>query len=45
VTLLASSIDKDVAVTASIINQLAVTYVPAIPGWLATRNLIGRDYL
>jgi undecaprenyl-diphosphatase len=43
--LVAVGIDKDVAVTASLINQLAVTYVPAIPGWLATRNLIGRDYL
>jgi uncharacterized membrane protein YbhN (UPF0104 family) len=43
--LIAVGVGKDVAVPAALVNQLVVTYLPAIPGWLATRNLIGRDYL
>jgi undecaprenyl-diphosphatase len=43
--LIAAGIDKDIAVATGIINQLVVTYLPAIPGWLAMRDLIGRDYL
>jgi tRNA A-37 threonylcarbamoyl transferase component Bud32/uncharacterized membrane protein YbhN (UPF0104 family) len=43
--LIAVGVDKDIAVPASLANQLVVTYLPAIPGWLATRNLIDRDYL
>jgi glycosyltransferase 2 family protein len=43
--LVAIGIDKDVAVTAALTNQFVVTYLPAIPGWLATRDLIARDYL
>jgi uncharacterized membrane protein YbhN (UPF0104 family) len=43
--LVAVGIDKDVAVTAALTNQFVVTYLPAIPGWLATRDLIARDYL
>jgi uncharacterized membrane protein YbhN (UPF0104 family) len=26
-------------------NQLATTYLPAIPGWIATRDLIRKGYL
>jgi undecaprenyl-diphosphatase len=43
--LLAVGVDKNVAVAAALTNQLVVTYLPAVPGWLATRDLIGRDYL
>jgi undecaprenyl-diphosphatase len=43
--LIAAGIDKDIAVATGIINQLVVTYLPAIPGWLAIRDLIRRDYL
>jgi undecaprenyl-diphosphatase len=43
--LVAVGIGKDVAVTAALANQLVVTYLPAIPGWFATRNLIAHDYL
>jgi len=43
--LAAVGIDKDIAVAAALTNQLVVTYLPAIPGWLATRDLIDRDYL
>ena len=43
--LVAVGVDKNVAVAAALTNQLVVTYLPAIPGWLATRDLIDRDYL
>ncbi len=43
--LIAAGIDKDIAVATGIINQLVITYLPAIPGWLAMHDLIGRDYL
>ena len=43
--LVAVGVDKNVAVATALTNQLVVTYLPAIPGWLATRDLIGRDYL
>jgi hypothetical protein len=26
-------------------NQLVFYYLPAIPGWFATRDLVRRDYL
>jgi uncharacterized membrane protein YbhN (UPF0104 family) len=43
--LIAVGVDKDIAVATGIVNQLVVTYLPAIPGWLAMRDLISRDYL
>jgi len=43
--LLAVGVEREVAVAAALTNQLIVTYLPAIPGWLATRDLIDRDYL
>jgi membrane-associated phospholipid phosphatase/uncharacterized membrane protein YbhN (UPF0104 family) len=43
--LFAVGVDREVAVAAALANQLVVTYLPAVPGWLATRDLIGRDYL
>jgi uncharacterized membrane protein YbhN (UPF0104 family)/tRNA A-37 threonylcarbamoyl transferase component Bud32 len=36
---------ESVAVAAVLTNQLLVTYLPAIPGWFATRSLLERDYL
>jgi uncharacterized membrane protein YbhN (UPF0104 family) len=41
----AFGVTESVAVAAVLTNQLVVTYLPAIPGWLATRNLLERDYL
>jgi undecaprenyl-diphosphatase len=43
--LIAVGIDTDIAVATGIVNQLVVTYLPAIPGWVATRHLIARNYL
>jgi hypothetical protein len=28
-----------------LINQVAVTYLPALPGWVATRDMVKRNYL
>jgi glycosyltransferase 2 family protein len=33
------------AVAAVLLNQVVVGYLPAIPGWFATEDLIRRDYL
>ena len=43
--LVAVGVEKDVAAAAALTNQMVVTYLPAIPGWLATRDLIEREYL
>jgi len=43
--LAAFGVAESVAVAAVLNNQLVVTYLPAIPGWLATRSLLERDYL
>jgi len=36
---------EDIAVAAVLANQLIFYYLPAIPGWFATRHLLRRDYL
>ncbi|HEV3351694.1 MAG TPA: lysylphosphatidylglycerol synthase domain-containing protein [Acidimicrobiales bacterium] len=43
--LVAFGVSESVAVAAVLTNQLVVTYLPAIPGWFATRSLLERDYL
>jgi uncharacterized membrane protein YbhN (UPF0104 family)/tRNA A-37 threonylcarbamoyl transferase component Bud32 len=43
--LVSFGVSRDVAVAAVLANQLAYYYLPAIPGWFATRDLIRRDYL
>lgn len=43
--MIALHVPKDVAVAASIANQLAFAYLPAVPGWGATRYLLNHDYL
>lgn len=35
----------EAAVAITLANQLAVTYLPAIPGWVATRHLLQHHYL
>jgi len=35
----------NVVAAATLANQLVVSYVPAVPGWFATRHLLRRDYL
>ncbi len=43
--LVSFGVDRDIAVAAVLANQLAFYYLPAIPGWFATRALIRHDYL
>jgi len=43
--LVSFGVPKDVAVAAVLANQLIFYYLPAIPGWFATRDLVRRDYL
>ena len=34
-----------IAVAATLTNQVTVNYLPAMPGWVATRHLLRHDYL
>jgi glycosyltransferase 2 family protein len=43
--LVAFGVRSDIAVATSLANQLIYFYVPAIPGWFATRHLVRNDYL
>jgi len=43
--LAAFGVKESVAVAAVLTNQLATTYLPAIPGWFATRWLLEQYYL
>jgi uncharacterized membrane protein YbhN (UPF0104 family) len=43
--LVALGVSTQVAVAASLANQLTVNYLPAAPGWFATRYLLKHDYL
>jgi glycosyltransferase 2 family protein len=38
-------VPEQVAVATALVNQLVYYYVPAIPGWFATKHLIDHDYL
>lgn len=43
--LAALGVPTQVAVAAALANGLAVSYLPAVPGWFATRHLLRRDHL
>jgi undecaprenyl-diphosphatase len=43
--LVSFGVAKEVAVAAALANQLAFYYLPAVPGWFATKHLVQRDYL
>lgn len=43
--LVSFGVSREIAVAAVLANQLAYYYLPAVPGWFATRDLIRRDYL
>jgi uncharacterized membrane protein YbhN (UPF0104 family) len=36
---------QDVAVASSLAYQVTATFIPAVPGWVAFRNLMHLDYL
>jgi undecaprenyl-diphosphatase len=41
----AFGVSTEVAVAAVLANQLVANYLPAVPGWFATNDLLHRDYL
>jgi uncharacterized membrane protein YbhN (UPF0104 family) len=43
--LVAFGVREDIAIAAVLVNQIVYNYLPAIPGWFATRDLARRDYL
>ncbi len=43
--LVSFGVPKEVAVAAVLANQLVFYYLPAVPGWFATRDLVRREYL
>jgi uncharacterized membrane protein YbhN (UPF0104 family)/tRNA A-37 threonylcarbamoyl transferase component Bud32 len=43
--LVSFGVSRDVAVASVLANQLAFYYLPAVPGWFATRHLARLDYL
>jgi glycosyltransferase 2 family protein len=43
--LTALHVPEAAAAGAVLINQVAVTYLPALPGWIATRDMVKRNYL
>jgi undecaprenyl-diphosphatase len=43
--LVAFGVREDIAVATALANQLIYFYLPAIPGWFATRHLARNDYL
>jgi undecaprenyl-diphosphatase len=43
--LAAAGVPIEIAVAASLLNQMISAYLPALPGWFATKDLIRADYL
>ena len=43
--LTAVGIPTEIAVAAVLANQLVASFIPAVPGWFATKDLMNRDYL
>ncbi len=43
--LVAVGISSEVAVAAVLANQLVANFIPAVPGWWATNDLLHHDYL
>jgi uncharacterized membrane protein YbhN (UPF0104 family) len=43
--LTAAGVPTEIAVAAVLANQLVANFIPAVPGWFATRDLLNRDYL
>jgi undecaprenyl-diphosphatase len=43
--LVALGVGRSVAVAAVLADQVAISYLPALPGWFATRHLFQGDYL
>jgi undecaprenyl-diphosphatase len=43
--LVAAGVPESIAVAAILANQLVVSFLPAVPGWIATRDMLSRGYI
>jgi uncharacterized membrane protein YbhN (UPF0104 family) len=43
--LVSFGVPQEVAVATAVMNQVVYYYLPAIPGWFATKHLFRHDYL
>ncbi|HZP27381.1 MAG TPA: lysylphosphatidylglycerol synthase domain-containing protein [Acidimicrobiia bacterium] len=43
--LVALGVPEQVAIASVLVNQIVYNYLPAVPGWFATRDLARHDYL
>ena len=43
--LTAVGVPTEIAVAAVLANQLVANFIPAVPGWFATKNLMNESYL
>jgi uncharacterized membrane protein YbhN (UPF0104 family) len=43
--LVAAGLSTEVAVAAVLLDQLVASFIPAVPGWFATNDLLKHDYL
>jgi undecaprenyl-diphosphatase len=43
--LAAAGVPIQAAVAAALVNQVVVSYLPAVPGWFATKDLLRAEYL
>ena len=43
--LAAAGVPTEAAVAAALVNQIVVSYLPALPGWFATKDLLRAEYL
>jgi undecaprenyl-diphosphatase len=43
--LAAAGVPIEAAVAAALVNQIVAIYLPAVPGWFATRDLLRAEYL
>jgi uncharacterized membrane protein YbhN (UPF0104 family) len=43
--LVAAGVPDSAAVAAILANQLVVSFIPAVPGWFATRDMFKRGYV
>jgi uncharacterized membrane protein YbhN (UPF0104 family) len=43
--LVAAGVPDSIAVAAILANQLVVSFIPAIPGWFATKDMFKRGYI
>jgi uncharacterized membrane protein YbhN (UPF0104 family) len=43
--LVAAGVPDSIAVAAILADQLVVSFIPAVPGWVATKDMFKRGYL